>query len=473
MPKITGLTQFENNVSNNLLYLDQNFTILANALNAPENYTNFLIDSGPPNFITATNPLFTLAAYADGQIFAVRVTSSITSTSPTLNINGLGAKVIYDMLGRFVNVGMIIAGQTYAFIYNSTLNGGVGGFNLYSPDHYPFYGGSIAANAETAEVVVAPSATPLINAALSNVFYLAMNQNVTSSTITNSSIGQTISVFISQDSTGSRTITWPANFKWAGGTPGVLSTIAGYTDLLTATYRSDGNWYASLQTAYQTVAINTLLLMHFDGTNGSTSFVDVFGGFTSTNINGVSISTAQYEFGGASIYVPAAGNSLVGTISANGVNIGSGDFTVEFWAYPISFGIATNYPYVVSITDGSSTIGLQYNSGAGTSSVQGQISISGAYTNTTNTALTLNAWNPIALVRKSGNFSFYLNGNIVGSSVFAPASVLTASPVLLQIGGFNPSGAAFTGYVDELRISSIARYTTNYTPTGPFPNSRG
>jgi hypothetical protein len=35
-----------------------------------------------------------------------------------------------------------------------------------------------------------------------------------------------------QDATGSRLVTWPAAVKWASGTPAVLSTAAGSTDLV-------------------------------------------------------------------------------------------------------------------------------------------------------------------------------------------------------------------------------------------------
>jgi hypothetical protein len=59
--------------------------------------------------------------------------------------------------------------------------------------------------------------------------------------------GQTINWFITQDGTGSRTMTWPASFKWSGASAGVLSTTANYVDIVVATYRSTtGFWYASL-----------------------------------------------------------------------------------------------------------------------------------------------------------------------------------------------------------------------------------
>ena len=103
-------------------------------------------------------------------------------------------------------------------------------------------------SAATPPVVVAFSATAMaINCALSNVFTTTMTANVTvAPTFSNLTDGQTINWFITQD-TGSRTITWPTSFKWAGGLTQTLSTTAGAVDLLVATYRiSTGFWYASL-----------------------------------------------------------------------------------------------------------------------------------------------------------------------------------------------------------------------------------
>jgi len=110
-------------------------------------------------------------------------------------------------------------------------------------------GATFTGNAQTTPVVVTFSATAMaIDCALSNVFTIAMTANVTTAmTFSNLKDGQTINVFITQDATGSRTMTWPASFKWPGASAGVLSTGANDVDLLVATYRAaTGFWYASL-----------------------------------------------------------------------------------------------------------------------------------------------------------------------------------------------------------------------------------
>lgn len=109
------------------------------------------------------------------------------------------------------------------------------------------------AQAYTPPVAVTFSATAMgINCALSNVFTTTLTANVTTApSLSSPGDGQTINLFLTQDATGSRTMTWPTSFKWPGGTAGVLSTAANAVDLVVATYRSStGFWYAGLTKAY-------------------------------------------------------------------------------------------------------------------------------------------------------------------------------------------------------------------------------
>jgi len=110
-------------------------------------------------------------------------------------------------------------------------------------------GATFTGNAQTTPVAVTFSATAMsLNCVDSNVFTTTFTANVTTApTVSNPQDGQTINWFITQDATGSRTMTWPTSFKWPGGTAGVLSTAANSVDLLVATYRSaTGFWYATL-----------------------------------------------------------------------------------------------------------------------------------------------------------------------------------------------------------------------------------
>lgn len=107
----------------------------------------------------------------------------------------------------------------------------------------------LSTSAATLPVAVTFNATTMsLNCDLSNVFTTTLTANVTvAPSLVSPCDGQTLNWFLTQDATGSRTMTWPAAFKWPGGTAGVLSTAANSVDLLVATYRAaTGFWYVSL-----------------------------------------------------------------------------------------------------------------------------------------------------------------------------------------------------------------------------------
>lgn len=74
--------------------------------------------------------------------------------------------------------------------------------------------GGIPGNAHTLPVAVAFSATAMaVDCALSNVFTTTLTANVTvAPTFSNLKDGQTLNWFMTQDATGSRTMTWRASW---------------------------------------------------------------------------------------------------------------------------------------------------------------------------------------------------------------------------------------------------------------------
>ena len=109
--------------------------------------------------------------------------------------------------------------------------------------------GTFSGRARTVPVALTVAATTVLDAALSNAFTATLNVNVTTFTINNAVEGQTMSVLFVQDGTGSRTIAWPASFRWPGGSAPVLSTAASARDLLTAQFIG-GVWLAVLSKGF-------------------------------------------------------------------------------------------------------------------------------------------------------------------------------------------------------------------------------
>jgi len=93
---------------------------------------------------------------------------------------------------------------------------------------------SAAGKAVTAPVDVTTSATPTIDASLSNVFQFAtaLGAHVTACTINNPTPGQTIQIRVQQDATGGRTFAAPTGAKVSGS----IDLTASRVSHLTLTY---------------------------------------------------------------------------------------------------------------------------------------------------------------------------------------------------------------------------------------------
>jgi hypothetical protein len=123
-----------------------------------------------------------------------------------------------------------------------------------APTANPTFTGKLLADAaSTPPFAVTFNATTMTaDCSQSNVLTTTFTANVTTApTMSNQSDGQTINWFITQDGSGSRTMTWPASFKWVNGSAGVLSTAPGSVDCLVATWRAaTSSWYASLSKGF-------------------------------------------------------------------------------------------------------------------------------------------------------------------------------------------------------------------------------
>ncbi|MCE2844286.1 MAG: hypothetical protein LW604_03575, partial [Sediminibacterium sp.] len=88
------------------------------------------------------------------------------------------------------------------------------------------------------------SSSTSIDLSTGNVFTINLSANITSLTISNAAVGTYLIKFV-QDATGSRTVSFPAAWKWAGGIAPTLTTTASKLDIVTLVY--DGTlFYATI-----------------------------------------------------------------------------------------------------------------------------------------------------------------------------------------------------------------------------------
>jgi hypothetical protein len=85
--------------------------------------------------------------------------------------------------------------------------------------------------------------------ALGNFFTLTLTGNATLALPTNLVEGQSGSIFIIQDATGSRTLAYNTAWDFAGGTVPVLSTAINSVDRLDYVVRTTGSIHAALSKA--------------------------------------------------------------------------------------------------------------------------------------------------------------------------------------------------------------------------------
>ena len=171
-------------------------------------------------------------------------------------------------------------------------------------------------------------------------------------------------------------------------------------------------------------------------------------------------STETFETTG-SVQFDGSGDYLSLTNIAD-FRMGSDDFTVECWVYPVSSGANEG---IVGIWEASSgRTWLIYLSSAvkpvfildGDGSGGGEASASGP------DALPLDTWTHLAGVRHGDYITLYVNGTSVAKVGAVTVYNNTSDP--LEIGRFN-SGNEFEGHISNLRIiKGKALYTSNFKP---------
>ena len=195
----------------------------------------------------------------------------------------------------------------------------------------------------------------------------------------------------------------------------------------------------------------TLLLIHADGTNASTTFTDdnVSHRRPLTMFGDAQVSTAQSQFSGSSMLFDGTGDYLLTRLNLDTT------FTFECW---IRLANVSGEKYVFRIHNSSDT--FQYVCG-----VENNYMYVYAGGITTGGTLVTNTWYHLAFVRNSSDsISLWLNGTNVASRTVGT----DLTDAMMFIGGYT-NNLGVNGYLDEIRVSNTARYTGNFTPsTTPF-----
>jgi hypothetical protein len=207
-------------------------------------------------------------------------------------------------------------------------------------------------------------------------------------------------------------------------------------------------------------------LWHFDNNLNDSSGRGHFGTVTGA---GAVLSATQSKFGGYSVSI--SGASQVTVAGGPDFNWGTtSDFTYEFWLYQNSGMTTASY---------SSTWGNWTTDGnLGEENGSGQLYIyydgsSGSFTDSyTRVAGVWQHWAWVRSGGATGVMTVFVDGVQQGTALSVSGTVGGNSNWAIgNFGGQNPYYMT-NGYIDEFRVSNIARYTANFTPpTQPWCNN--
>jgi hypothetical protein len=188
------------------------------------------------------------------------------------------------------------------------------------------------------------------------------------------------------------------------------------------------------------------------------------GGKTLTAQGNAKLSTAEKKFGTASLALDGTGDYVTVPSTAD-FAFGTGSWTIEFWVYRTS-------------TAGVQTLLLDLRSVSTTA--QMVVYLTSAYIPAVNfdngvnmitggAAIPVNTWTHIAVAKSGSSTKLFVNGTQSGST-YTDGNTYAQGP--LTIGARFDGTSAFTGYIDDLRITKgLARYTGTFTvPTGALTN---
>lgn len=216
---------------------------------------------------------------------------------------------------------------------------------------------------------------------------------------------------------------------------------------------------------------SVVLLLHAEGTNGSTVFTDSSSYARSVTrvLSNATISTADFKFGTASIKGTGADRLTMNF----GAELSGNSWCIECWVKPTSAGSVFDYFGIFRI--GGALLNC-YIDGTGNGGTGKLIYADGSTRITSPSALTVGSWQHIAISCEAGGVAadvvrMFIGGVLVGSYSGTNVGALPGASAMTI--GQAPSGFnGIYGYIDEYRVTvGIPRYTANFTvPGSAFPS---
>ena len=196
--------------------------------------------------------------------------------------------------------------------------------------------------------------------------------------------------------------------------------------------------------------INTALILNADLNQGT---------WAEDTSTGLAISTdSRMKFDGSGDYLTTSGSDL---------NLSSGSWTVEGW-FRTNDASASDYNQALFAASSDNYWGLMFNyDHVNTRGKLGMWMGNGsswsiADTIGGSTTLSADTWYQVAMVFNGSTYKVYLDG---AEDISVTSGTSVGSIETINIGAWGNDSLNLAGYMDEVRVSNSARYTTTFTPS--------
>jgi hypothetical protein len=212
---------------------------------------------------------------------------------------------------------------------------------------------------------------------------------------------------------------------------------------------------ATLGQSYGEKDTYTVFLSHFEGADGSTGVVDIYGHSTNC-LTGVVHDNAQKKFGATSILFDGVGSMLVP--DSDDWYFGTGDMTIDAWVMLNTLPADGTFMSIWGQYDGVDWVEFYIGNYAGGGNVYiigFNDSKTGIVVDSEAITIVTGVWYHCAIVRKGTSFKLFFNCQQVGATV-VDANEISNVVGDLEIGA--NSGDELDGWIDELRASKKCRW---------------
>jgi hypothetical protein len=238
-------------------------------------------------------------------------------------------------------------------------------------------------------------------------------------------------------------------YEMANGVAITYDDATGFDAGASSNYRHDT---ANERVYNQTLDTAVKLQLGFEGSDGSTTFTDAStNSFVPTRVGSPVISTAQYKYGASSLNLTASGDRLTYADHAD-LKMGTGDFTVQFWARITTVASdCTFFEKGINISGGLGLLRIGSNLRFYVGSTFGDATA----------GMSNGTWHHIAITRSGTTARLFRDGTEL-TSMTATQNLNATS--LLMIGGVSERSSP-VGWIDDFRITKgTALYTAGFTP---------